>query len=204
MKKQLEFSLSRKDTLNSNVVIAHYSIKSKLAGNLRKIAAEAGIKEHPNEELSQKKFEYITAFAAKTLAKSRARKLMGKKGSTATEEEILEKLEEIELSTVLPEIVEVPYMFKQFKLRLTVCPPTKRKVDPPNFYPTLKALVDGLTDASWWEDDEFSQLLEVSFRYGGLSGEKDVYKFILDIEEVDNVDEYVTTPVIVERGDNNG
>jgi crossover junction endodeoxyribonuclease RusA len=38
-------------------------------------------------------------------------------------------------------------------LVVTIYAPTKRRLDPPNFYPTVKALVDGLTDAGIWTDD---------------------------------------------------
>lgn len=75
--------------------------------------------------------------------------------------------------------------FNHFTVKVTVCPPTRRKIDPPNLYPTAKALIDGLTDAEWWEDDNFRHLLETSFVYGGLSGKKDVFTIVLDIEEVD-------------------
>lgn len=31
--------------------------------------------------------------------------------------------------------------------------PTNAKADPPNAYPTVKALIDGCTDAGLWDDD---------------------------------------------------
>lgn len=31
--------------------------------------------------------------------------------------------------------------------------PDNRRRDPSNYMPTVKALVDGLTDAGWWPDD---------------------------------------------------
>ena len=72
-------------------------------------------------------------------------------------------------------------------------------MDPPNLYPTLKALIDGLTDASWWIDDQFANLVEVSFKYGGISGEKDHFKLTLDIEEINNPEDYVLSPELVEK-----
>lgn len=89
---------------------------------------------------------------------------------------------------------KVPFIYDKFKIVFTVCPPTKRRIDPPNLYPTLKALIDGLTDASWWPDDQYTNLLEVSFRYGGISGEKNTFKLILDIEELEETTEYITKP----------
>lgn len=62
------------------------------------------------------------------------------------------------------------------RLILTVCPPTRQDVDPPNLYPTFKALIDGLTDAGVWEDDNNRIILETIFRYGGTSGKKGHYK----------------------------
>lgn len=83
--------------------------------------------------------------------------------------------------------------FNQFKIMVTVMPPTRSHLDPPNLYPTVKALIDGFTDAGFWNDDNFRHLAEVGFRYGGLSGEKRVYKLILDMEEIEpqNLDEYI-------------
>lgn len=75
--------------------------------------------------------------------------------------------------------------FNKFKITVYVCPPTRRRMDPPNLYPTLKPIIDGLTDAGLWEDDDYTRLIEVSFRYGGLSGVKSEYILKLDIEEVE-------------------
>lgn len=47
---------------------------------------------------------------------------------------------------------------------VTVCSPTKSKLDPPNLYPTVKA---------------------ITFKYGGLSNEKGHYKLIFEIEGVE-------------------
>lgn len=60
---------------------------------------------------------------------------------------------------------------------------TKRKYDPPNWSPTTKALLDGLTDAEIWTDDNFNIIKRVSFEHGGLSGNKN-YKIELNIHEV--------------------
>lgn len=68
-------------------------------------------------------------------------------------------------------------------LIITVFPPTKRRMDPPNFYPTIKALVDGLTDAKIWTDDNHEVIKYMTFRYGGLSGISGKYR--LEMEVVD-------------------
>lgn len=195
-KEQIEFTINKKYILNSNVVKHHFE-KAKIASYLRNLASEEGIERHPERDLADRRLSEIKDFAAKTLNKSRARKKMNKQG--ATEEEILERLDEIEQESGEIETTQVPFMFTHFKITLTACPPTKRRMDPPNLYPTLKALIDGLTDASWWVDDQFANLVEVSFKYGGISGEKDYFKLILDIEEVEDCSDYVLIPEFVER-----
>lgn len=66
---------------------------------------------------------------------------------------------------------------------ITVFSPTKRRMDPPNFYPTVKALVDGLTDAGVWTDDNHEVIKYMTFQYGGLSGISGKYR--LEMEVVD-------------------
>ncbi|HGA1234405.1 TPA: hypothetical protein ACIRGU_000652 [Streptococcus suis] len=70
------------------------------------------------------------------------------------------------------------------EVTVTIYSPTKSKLDPPNLYPTVKAIIDGMTDAGIWTDDNHKVIKKLSFVYGGLSGEKGHYKFVFDIEEV--------------------
>lgn len=70
---------------------------------------------------------------------------------------------------------------------VTVCPTTRSRMDPPNVYPSVKALVDGLTDACWWEDDHWRFLPLMSFAYGGRSPVKGCYRLVLDVQRVDEV-----------------
>lgn len=69
-------------------------------------------------------------------------------------------------------------------LVVTIFSPTKRRMDPPNFYPTVKALVDGLTDAGVWTDDNHEVIKYMTFRYGGLSGIKGKYRIEMEIKEI--------------------
>ena len=71
---------------------------------------------------------------------------------------------------------------KPCKVLVTVYAPTRRRLDPPNLYPTVKALIDGLTDANLWPDDNHEVIKMMSFQYGGLSGESGKFKIVLDIE----------------------
>lgn len=63
-----------------------------------------------------------------------------------------------------------------------VCPPTDRRMDAPNWYPTVKALIDGLTDAGVFEDDNDRVIRWHLFLRGPRTGNKK-YKIILDIEK---------------------
>lgn len=56
---------------------------------------------------------------------------------------------------------------------MVVYPPTKRRMDPHNLAITLKALIDGMTDAGLFTDDDYHVVDMVSFRHGGkTSGDK--------------------------------
>ena len=134
-------------------------------------------------------------------AKNRLMKSL-KKDSDITQEEIdreialLESTMDTESSLSPEERSSIQPMFSHFGVNVTVCPPTRRRLDPPNLYPTIKALIDGLTDACWWSDDDFTHLLYTSFRYGGLSSEKGVWKIVLDVVRVDDSElgDYITSP----------
>lgn len=72
--------------------------------------------------------------------------------------------------------------FKHCNVRVIVYPPSNRRVDPPNFYPTVKPIIDGMTDAGVWDDDDWKHLNEMTFAHGGKkSGIGQVYilKFII-------------------------
>lgn len=156
-----------------------------------------GVELHDSSDLAKKRLDVIRHEADIVSRKSRTKKKMKKKG--ASEEEIQEALDKIEEDFKIDEKsseIKVPYLFHHFKIRVTVYPPSRRRFDPPNLYPTVKHLIDGLTDASWWGDDQFSQLLEVSFRYGGITGETSMFQLTFDIDEIDEseLSEYVLTP----------
>ncbi|GFH39831.1 hypothetical protein [Pseudolactococcus insecticola] len=76
--------------------------------------------------------------------------------------------------------VNVPYSPKKpCRVLITVYSPTRRKLDPPNLYPTVKALIDGMTDAGVWTDDNHEVIKSMTFTYGGLSGDE---KYRIEIE----------------------
>ena len=96
--------------------------------------------------------------------------------------------------------------FDTYKVKFVVYQPQRRWIDPPNFSPTSKAFIDGLTDAGWWDDDNLEKSLETTFVYGGLSGLKEHYIFEIIIFDVTDTSQYVTTrgheTNILERVDN--
>lgn len=61
---------------------------------------------------------------------------------------------------------------KPCKVIVWVFAPTNRIYDPPNWSPTTKALLDGLTDAKFWTDDNYHVIKSTDFRHGGKSGSK--------------------------------
>lgn len=65
--------------------------------------------------------------------------------------------------------------FTKFTVDVYVYAPSKRRIDPPNMYPTVKPLIDGMTDANIWEDDDHTHLTTMSFMYGGLSKLPDMF-----------------------------
>lgn len=65
---------------------------------------------------------------------------------------------------------------------VTVYPPTKRRIDPSNLAPTVKALMDGMTDANLWVDDSEDIVALVAYQFGKISNLKE-YKIVLTITD---------------------
>lgn len=197
----LEFYLSQKEVINSNMTFKHFMQKATMVDNLRSKSAEMGALRHPQSELVCKYLEDLETERKNAAAKNRLMKSL-KKDKDITQEEIdreialLESTMDTESSLSPEERSSIQPLFSHFGINVTVCPPTRRRLDPPNLYPTVKALIDGLTDACWWSDDDFTHLLYTSFRYGGLSGEKGKWKIILDVVRVDDSElgDYITSP----------
>ena len=59
-------------------------------------------------------------------------------------------------------------------------PPTSRRMDAPNWYPTIKPLIDGLTDMRMFEDDNDDVITAYTFIKGGKTENKK-YCIILEI-----------------------
>ncbi|MBZ2197261.1 hypothetical protein [Occultella gossypii] len=54
--------------------------------------------------------------------------------------------------------------FEQVHVCAFIQYPTAAKADPPNAWPTVKAMLDGLTDAGIWEDDDSKHVIATEFR----------------------------------------
>lgn len=68
---------------------------------------------------------------------------------------------------------------------INICPPTDRRMDVPNWYPTIKALIDGLTDAGVFDDDNDTVIKSYTFMRGPVTDNKK-YKIELIIKEGDD------------------
>ncbi len=70
-------------------------------------------------------------------------------------------------------------------ITIIIAPPSNRRMDPPNWYPTVKALIDGMTDAKLWTDDNHEILRAMTFIYGTKTNDK-LYHITIKIKDVDD------------------
>lgn len=75
--------------------------------------------------------------------------------------------------------------FDRYDVTVVIYNLNNRRFDPPNLYPTIKALIDGVTDAKLWLDDSHKYMQSLTFRYGGVSPMKNYYIIKLYINEYD-------------------
>lgn len=62
-----------------------------------------------------------------------------------------------------------------------VSSPTRRRADVANAYPTIKAAIDGITDAGTWRDDSDEYLEGPDMRRGEPTGTPGVYRLRITI-----------------------
>lgn len=184
----LTFTIDKKNILNSNTYKSlHWAVKGKITETLRTISVNEGLKHHDPAHLPllEERLDALKAIANQAVAKARRTKALQKQNEYSAKEikDMVEK-EFAEEVLVDPASMDIPRLFNRYKIRVVVAPPTRRRLDPVNLYPTVKAIIDGLTDVAWWDDDDFTHLLELSFVYGGLSGDKDTFKLKMEISEV--------------------
>ena len=58
------------------------------------------------------------------------------------------------------------------------------RVDPANAYPTIKALIDGMTDAGIWPDDDSKHLIGPDFRRKPGRAPKGVHRITLILNDM--------------------
>jgi len=187
--RTLVFDIARPDTLSSNVAVHHY-MKAKIVRTLRKLAIEAGLELHEEDqrEAVQRRVHALQERQDWQTKKAAVSKKLAKKGLSKKEIEDHADILAIgdKTSYEVANAVVVPFLFDKARVRVLVGNTVNRDFDPPNLWPTVKALTDGLTDCAWWVDDNFKHLTEVSFGYGERSPEKGHYRFTLIVEPVEN------------------
>lgn len=67
-------------------------------------------------------------------------------------------------------------------ITVVICPPTRRRMDAPNWYPTIKALIDGLTDVNIFVDDNNDVITSMKF-VPGPKTENKKYRIEIIIQE---------------------
>lgn len=184
--RTLVLDVPRPETLSSNVQVFHYT-KAKLIKQLRETAVEVGVKSHAEDSIEavKKRIKALDVRNDWQTKKSALSKKLKKQGKT--KDEIDAHLEEVigdNASYEAVNAIEVPFLYTKARVRVLIGNTVKRDFDPPNFWPTVKAITDGLTDCAWWEDDNFNYLTEVSFAYGERSDTKGCYRFQIIIEPV--------------------
>lgn len=187
--RTIVFDIARPDVLSSNVGVHHYA-KAKNIRLLRKLAIDAGLDLHEeiDREAVSSRIRALQERQDWQTKKSALSKKLSKKGLTKKEIEEHEDILAIGTKTSydVANAISVPFLFAKARVRVLVGNTVNRDFDPPNLWPTVKALTDGFTDCALWEDDNFNHLTEVSFAYGEKSSEKGHYRFTLVIEPIED------------------
>jgi len=187
--RTLIFDIPRDKTLSSNVGKFHF-VKANNVRDLRALAIKAGLELHAEESRTvvesrvralQERQDWQTKQTA--ISKRLAKKGLSKKEIDAHEDILAIKDKS---SYAAANAIVVPFLYTKARVRVLVGNTVNRDFDPPNLWPTVKALTDGLTDCAWWEDDNFNHLVEISFAYGEKSPEKGHFRFTLIIEPLED------------------
>lgn len=189
---EIDFIIPREHILNSNAMTSmHYHKKGKISAILRDTGYDVGFENLPpeNKDIITERKEIFDIEEKNKIIKSRLRKKIKKNNPNFTAKEVTEKLEE-EFKTMNLE-PERPYnsysidpLFRFFEITAKISAPTRRRIDPANLYPTVKHLIDGLTIAGFWIDDDWRHLHKLSFMYGGIHESKKDFGILLEIEEL--------------------
>lgn len=74
-------------------------------------------------------------------------------------------------------------VFRRCVLTVWVAYPTRTRADPANAAPTVKPLVDGLTDAGFWTDDDSAHILAVTYARSPRKSPRGRHDITFDIKE---------------------
>lgn len=194
VRSTMMFSFTGEQILNSNSMPKHTFLLSRKKRVLRKIASQHGSGWHIVPSLAMASVELADIIAERKTAKSRARKDMNTCGTPTSEQAgILGEIDAMYeehvsgLSAFVGEGTHNDYLYDKCKVSVGVSIPTGRDFDPPNLYPTVKPLVDGLTDSLWWVDDNHNIITSTEFHYlpPNMLGNK-MYVLVLTVDAVDD------------------
>lgn len=180
-------SFTGKEILNSNSMPRNTFILSKRKKAIRTSLANWGSYWHTDSVDAMAAVELSRLQAEKSRAKSSARKEMNKDKVPTTEQDEVFALIEKDFAPHISDLelaedkLKGLYLYDSCSLSVGVSPPSKRIIDPPNFHPTLKPFIDGLTEALWWEDDNFNYITSTEFHHEKPNKQK-LYIFTVDIK----------------------
>lgn len=196
-KLELVFTVDRSLLLNSNNLAGiHRFSKSKMSAGLRSKGYSIAL-EHLSEEqreLAEARKKILDKESSNKVDKGKFTKKVKRAHPEWTKKEQDAEVERMMLEkhgaqSVKSSDMPIEPLFDKFTISVFVYPPTARRVDPANLYPTIKNVIDGLTDAGFWVDDDWTHLEELSFRYGGVNDTKKDFEFRLVIESIGVDDE---------------
>lgn len=73
--------------------------------------------------------------------------------------------------------------FHQCEVAVSVAYPRRGRADPPNSAPTVKAILDGFTDAGLWEDDDSDHITLTTFqRHPEPTTVKGLHRLLITIQ----------------------
>lgn len=180
--KEIAFVIDAKKILNSNSMPSSWFVKSSRASFLRALGSSSGVEAHEDKDAAQEVLQRNLDYNNIVNMKSQLAKKLKKQGLSKNEQE--EELALFDSRNPLPPAVDFIPMFNVFEVEVIVQPPTARRIDPVNLYPTCKPLIDGLTDCGWWADDDFKHLKKISFSYGGVSEVKKHFTITFIVKEL--------------------
>lgn len=97
----------------------------------------------------------------------------------------LRSLANIEARQCIGDLPENVYLYSKQKpcyILIHISPPSNRRMDAPNWYPTIKPLIDGFTDAHVFEDDNDDVITSLTFLRGPKTMDKK-YHITIEIRE---------------------